>query len=60
MRLLRLSIEYDERIVLSSVATLYALDESVRRSESAATNIHDGKIVGQAPHAIRKLGERLT
>jgi hypothetical protein len=63
MRLLRLSIEYDGRVVFSSVATLYALDELVRRSETAAKNIEpskDGKIVGQAPHAIRKLGERLT
>jgi hypothetical protein len=63
MRLLRLSIEYDGRVVLSSVATLYALDELVRRSETAALILipsKGGKIVGQAPRAIRKLGERLA
>jgi hypothetical protein len=48
MRLLRLSIEYDGRVVFSSEAALFALDKLVRRSETAATNIQDGKIVGQS------------
>jgi hypothetical protein len=64
MRLLRLSIEYDGRVVLSSVAALYALDKLVRRSETAATNIHtferrENCGAGASP-AIRKLGERRT
>ena len=51
MRLLRLSIEYEGRVVLFSAAAPFALDKLVRRSETAAKNIlpsKDGKIVGQA------------